>query len=228
MAGDTPNIQYGAQVDYKKLYYSNPLAALKIPIFIQAGYGELDMGTFLSKNLSASSSNAGKKLPYNPTTFTGDVPAMGRAFLVADTEGGISVDVYVTQDNSYKFIVGDDLVVNSDGVAVQNLGAITAIDRTSERQRAKITTAATITGTHTTGNSAYVCVEAGISTNNYSDAVGILEKAVDTGTGSTAQGADATMIWGNCVLYVGVIENNDSAGRTDISATVDGQYLMIR
>ncbi len=36
---DIPAVDYGTQMDYKKLYYSEHLAALRVPVTIQAGYG---------------------------------------------------------------------------------------------------------------------------------------------------------------------------------------------
>jgi len=71
-------------------------------------------------------------------------------------------------------------------------------------------------------------VEAGGSSNNYSDGVGILEKSVDSGIGVNAKGAVATLILGNCVLYTGMLTNVDSAFITDVSAATFGNYTYIR
>jgi len=204
---DIPQIQRGVQIDYKRLYYSNPEAALKVPVTLQAGYGLIPQGTALSKNLSAGG-NAGLLLPYNPTTFTGAEAHPGRAYLVADS-GATATVVYVTQDDSYKFAVGDDLIINDDTTAAENLGAITAIDRDTDLSRASITFTTAIGGTaFTTARKAHVFVEAGTSGNNYSDCVGIIEKAVHTGTGVRAAGAVATLILGNAVLYDGLLFNH--------------------
>ena len=227
MPFDIPQITYGEQTDYRKLYYSEPKAALKVPITIQAGYGNLELGTVLAQNGSAAG-GVGKYLPYNPTSFTGTEDHPGRAYLVANS-GTTDTYVYVTMNDSYKFAVGDDLIINDNTTDAENLGAITEIDRTTYTHMAKITATTAIGGTaFTTARFAYVCVEGGDSTNNYSDAVGILEKAVDAGTGSTAKGALATMIIGNAVLYSGMITNIDAAARTDISATVLGQFTYMR
>lgn len=224
---DIPQIQHGVQKDYKRLYYSNRMAALTVPITIQAGYGLLEQGTALSKNLSAGA-NAGLLLPYNPTTFTGAENHPGRAYLVADTHA-TTPDAYVSQDDSWKFKVGDDLIVNDDTTAAENLGAITAIDRDSDQSRAKITATTNIGGTaFTTARKAYVSVEAGDNTNAYSDCVGILEKSVHTGTGVRAAGAVAELILGNVVLYDGLLTNFDAAAVTDLSAATFGQYVYIR
>lgn len=224
---DIPSIVYGTQVDYKRLYYSDPNAALKVPVTIMAGYGQLEMGTALAKNLSAAG-GVGKTLPYNPTSFTGAEDHPGRAYLVANS-GTTDTFVYVSMNDSYKFAVGDDLIINDNTTTAENLGAITEIDRTSETHRAKITATAAIGGVaFTTARKAYVCVEGGDATNNYSDCVGILEKSVDTGTGEDAKGALATMILGNAVLYTGALTNVDAAARTDLSASTYGIYTYMR
>jgi hypothetical protein len=224
---DIPQIQRGVQKDYKRLYYSNRVAALTVPVTLQAGYGLLEQGTALAKNLSAGN-NAGLLVPYNPTSFTGAENHPGRAYLVADS-GSTATVVYVSQDDSYKFQVGDDLIINDNTTTAENLGAITAIDRTTDRSRAAITFTTAIGGTaFTTARKAYVAVEAGNNTNNYSDCVGILEKSVHTGTGVRAGGAVAELILGNVVLYDGLLTNLDSAAKTDISASTFGQYVYIK
>jgi len=117
MAIDIATIQHGSQTDYKKLYYSNPDAALKVPITLQAGYGLLPVGTLLAQNISAAG-NRGKFVPYNLTVFDGTEWSPGRAYLVADVTG--VTYVYVTMDDSYKFAVGDDLTINDTGNFIAN------------------------------------------------------------------------------------------------------------
>ena len=224
---DIPSMIRGVQEDYRALYYSDPMSALKVPITLQAGYGLIKMGSVLALNKSAAG-NKDLLVPYNPTSFTGAENHPGRAYLVSNT-GTTDSYVYVTMEDSYKFAVGDDLIINDDTTTVENLGAITAIDRTTYPHMAKITFTTAIGGTaFTTARKAYVCVEAGDNTNNYSDAVGILEKSVDTGTGANAKGALATLIIGNCVVYEGVLLLVDAAAKTDLSAASFGQYLYIR
>lgn len=225
--GDRPYITYGGQLDLKKLYHSDPNSALKVPITISAGFGQLDMGTALAENLSAAG-NLNRMVPYCPTTFTGAEDHPGKAYLV-QSSGTTATILYTTIDDSYKFIVGDDICINSDNVTTENLGAITAIDRTTYTHMAAITvTTATGGSSFVTGNFAYIIAEAGTNTNNYSDGVGILEKTVQTGTGVNAKGALATLVIGNCVLYTGMLTNVDSAFRTDVSASTFGNYTYIR
>jgi hypothetical protein len=226
---DIPSIIRGVQDDYRNLYYSEPMAALKVPVTLQAGYGLLKIGTALSKNLSAlTTGGKDQLLPYNPLTFTGAEKHPGRAYLVASS-GTVASILYVSQEDSYKFKVGDDVIINDDTTAAENLGAVTAIDRTTDLSRAAITITVASGGTSfTVARKACIFVEAGTSGNNYSDGVGILEKSVDTGLGENAKGAVATLILGNCVLYEGLLTNVDAAFRTDVSAGQFGQYIYIR
>jgi hypothetical protein len=132
-------------------------------------------------------------------------------------------------DDSYKFKVGDDVIINDDTTSAENLGAITAIDRTTYTNFARITVTTNVGGTSfTTARFAHLLVEAGLSANNYSDAVGILEKSVDTGTGVNAKGANATLIISNCTLYSGCMELLDTAAKTDLAATEIGQFVIIK
>lgn len=224
---DIPSLVFGGQQDYKKLYYSDPVAALKVPITLQAGYGVLKMGTVLSINKSAAG-GINKCLPYNLTTVGAADDAPGRAYLV-QSSGTTATVLYVTINDSYKFSVGDDVAIHDNTTTAENLGAITAIDRTTYSHMAAITVTTATGGTSfTTARYAYICCEAGDSTNSYSDAVGILEKSVDTGTGANAKGALATLILGNCVLYTGMLTNLDAAAIVDLSSAAFGNYTYIK
>lgn len=222
MPMDIPQINYGLQTDYKRLYYSEPEAALKVPVTIMAGYGKLEQGTALALNGSAGGQK-GKVFPYDPDAApTGKLVRPAAAFLVTDS-GTTSNVLYTTLEDSYKFEVGDDVFIEDDTTAAENLGAITAIDRTTYTNRAKITVTTNYGGTSfTTARFAYLAVE------GYTTCVGILEVTRDTGTGALAKGAVATMILGNCVLYNGMLTNVDSAALSDISGATYGQYIYIR
>jgi len=224
---DIPAVDYGQQWDYRKLYYSDHLAALRVPVTLQSGYGLIRAGTVLSRNVSAAG-GLDLLLPYNPTTFPANIQEAGRAYLVQDS-GALVSQLYVTLDDSWKFKVGDDVIINDNVTAAENLGAITAIDRTTDTHRAKITVTTAVGATSfTNARRAHIFAEAGNSTNNYSDAVGILEKTVNTGIGEKSKGAVSTLILGNCVLYEGVLVNFDAAAIVDLSASSFGQYIYIR
>lgn len=225
--GDTPHLVYGVQKDYKNIYFSRPEIALVVDVALQAGYGLIEAGTVLAKNLSAAG-NAGKYVPYSPTTFTGLEVDPARAYLVAAGANGTAL-LYVTMNDSYKFMVGDDVIIDDNVTAAENLGKITAIDRTTYPHMAVMTSTANIGGTaFTVARKAHVKVEAGDSSNNYSDAVAILAKSVDTGTGVNAQGAVAPVILSNAVLYAGMLVNLDAAAKVDIGGAAFGQYYVLK
>lgn len=218
IVSDRPTIIRGSQEDLYALYHSDPNAALKVPVTISAGWGELKRGTALAVNNSgAGSGRHGQYQPYDPTaTITGAENAPGRAYLVQD--GAANTSVYVTLDDSYKFAVGDNLYVVDSGTAARDLGAITAIDRTTYTHMAVITVTNNVTTSYTTAEFAYVV------NKGYDVCKGILEKTVDTGEGSDAKGALATMIIKNAIVHTGVLVNVDSAAKTDLSASESGQY----
>lgn len=224
--GDTPHVVRGVQEDYKHIFYSEEIAARRVPVTFQAGYGTLKAGTAIALNKSAAGGK-GKMLPYNPTSFTGAEEHPGRAYLVSNS-GTTDKYVYVSMDDSYKFQVGDDVIINDNTTSAENVGAITEIDRTTYTHMAKITFTSAIGGTaFTIARKAYICVEAGDNTNNYSDCVGILENSIETGTGKNSKGGLGSLILGNAVLYEGLLTNVDSAAKTDLGASSFGQFLEI-
>jgi hypothetical protein len=226
--GDTPHIVRGVQKDYKNIYYSRPEIALVTDIALQAGYGLLEAGTVLAKNLSAATSRYGKHVPYTPTLFTGAEVDPGRAFLVT-ASGTTATVLYVTLADSYKFAVGDDVIIDDNVTAAENLGAITAIDRTTYPQMAAITVTTATGGTSfTTARKAHIKVEAGNSSNNYSDAVAILAKSVDTGSGENAQGALAPVLISNAMLYTGMLTNLDAAAIVDLGCVAFGRFTVLK
>lgn len=226
--GDTPHVIIGSQQDYKRLFFSDYEDALILPVSVGPGFGVLKQGTAMAKNLSAAG-NTGKLVPYNPTSFDGTQDHPGRSYLVSNiTSGSSDNEFYVTQDDSRKFIVGDDVIVNDSSETAVNLGAVTAIDRTTYPHMAKITTTSPAGANFTTGNNAYLAHEAGVSANNYSDCVGILGRAIDTGTGKNAQGAIGQLIISHAILYTGMLVNFDAAAIADISSTTFGKYTVLK
>lgn len=221
---DIPSFVYGLQEDYKKLYFSEPMAALKIPITLAPGYGVLKQGTVLSRVTSAAG-NLGYFIPYDPTIggVTGAEVAPGRAYLTEQQTSGTAV-CSVTLADSYKFAVGDDIIIcDSDGEGTSdNGGAIISIDRTTYPTHAVITFTTQTDDTFTLAKFAFAMVEGALT------AVGILEKSVDTGTGENAKGALATLILGNAVLYKGMILNMDAGAITDLSVGSIGQFYYLK
>ena len=220
MQGDTPNIMYGPlQTDYRRLFYSDEAVVLQIPITLAPGYGILKAGTALAKNTSnLTTGNKAKYVPYTPAALTGVENAPSRAYLVQPTANGSPL-LYTTLDDSYKFKVGDDVTVIDDTTSGENLGAVTAIDRTSYTHMAKITATENAGATpFTVARFAYIAVE------GHDTCVGILGKSVDTGVGPNAAGANGSLLLANYILYTAGLTNVDSAAIADLSLTQIGQY----
>jgi len=224
--GDTPHVYDGLATDYRRLLYNEFDYVLSLPIRVSAGYGTLKQGSAIAKNLSAGG-NSGEYVPYNPTTVDDGGWQPGRSFLVNSIASGEST-FQVTLDDSYKFAVGDDVVINSTYLSAVNCGAISAIDRTTYTNKAEITFTDALTNGAPVGDAACAAVEAGDNTNSYSDCVGVLLRACETGTGEFAKGGNGVIGISNMVMYAGMTWNLDSAAKTDISATTFGQYTVVK
>jgi hypothetical protein len=225
--GDVPYVVRGVQQDYIELFYQpgGEDRALFIPIHLQAGYGVLPVGTIMAKNLSAAGS-LGQYVPYNPTTASKTGDQRGRAFLIADA--GTAYVVNVSIEDSYKFTVGDDICIDDDNSAEENLGAITAIDRTTYVTYAVITFTTAISGDFDISQNAFVCVEAGTSTNHYSDAVGVLMSSVNTGSGINSKGGHGQLLLSNAIIYTGALFLTDAAAKTAIGYSSYGNLSVLK
>jgi hypothetical protein len=226
---DGPRIKYGGQTDYKRFYHSDPMLAFKKEVTMKGGFGNLPAGTPIAK-VTGDGGSKEKYVPYNPATISSAVKNTGQAFLVQDADG--TTGLFVTMDDSYKFVVGDQVYIadnNSKTSSSEDLGVITAIDRTTYLHMAKITTtsAATIS-TFTTAQSAALFHEAGAdNANTWSDCAGILDVDVDTGIGEDAMDGIGTAVFKNAIIHAGVCPNVDSTALTDLSATKDGNYIYL-
>ena len=219
MQGDSPNVLYGpGQKDYRRLYYSDEDNVLQVPITLSPGFGVLKAGTALAINTSAlTTGNKSKYMPYNPTAMTGAEDAPVRSYLMQNSTN--SVNVHVGIEDSYKFKVGDDIVIGNSTLSGENLGAITAIDRTTYNYKAVISATVAVSGTtYTTATFAYVAPE------GCDACVGILGKSVDTGKGVNSVGANAPILLSSYILYTSGLINVDAAAIVDLSLKTIGQF----
>jgi len=224
--GDIAYVLTEGQVDYKRIWASKRELALYWPqgITILPGYGVVPVGTVMAKVTGGT--RAGYYVPYNPNPngSTDEVTWEGaRAYLVTDS--GTGQTVYVGMNDSYRFAVGDIIVIDSDGGTPYQL-TVTAVDRTTYTHMAGVTFTGTISVSHTVAHKAHICID-GEGENTYSKAKGIPEQAVDTGTGVNSKGGLGVLILKNGILHNGMLQNADSAARTDLSATLDGNFLFI-
>lgn len=231
--GSIPQMnQAGWQKGAAALFHSERRVALLLDKTISPGFGVLRAGTILSKNISsASTGNKGLLVPYILDDST-DINQVGPSFLTASYATGETV-VYVTLSDSYRFKVGDDIVIgrNSGGDwETFNGGAITAIDRTTYANKAKITfTTSEASANYTIANNAACWVECGTG-SKLCTASYVLDQDVDTGEGEDSAGALTSVVVSNAILNIGVMqqENYDSQAATDLSASTDGNFFILK
>jgi hypothetical protein len=229
IGGSTPQLNRGPEFPgHKALYYSIREIALIKDKSVQAGYGVLRAGTIMAENISAlTTGGKGLLVPCATTLFTvGDV---GRAFALVDVASGVDV-INVTMEDSYKFMVGDDLILanNDGGGEYGNGGAIISIDRTTMPHYAIITfTTGIVTANNTVAKACCCYVEAGGS-GKLSAAKYILDKDIDTGVGEIAKGAITPVLVSNAILYTNSLVNFDAAAATALGTVDDGQHTILK
>lgn len=220
----------GAEIrGVKTLYHSDPQYALVLGKNFAAGYGMLSAGTVIGVNTSAAG-NVGKLVPYvkTPTAVTADDAA--KSYAVVDVANAATT-IKVALANSYRFVVGDDIMLSnySGATAVYHAGgAITAIDRTTTPGVATITfTTATAVATFTVANGAACYVEAG-TTGKYCKAKYVLDSDVDTGAGEGCVDAMSSVVIHNAVLNKAVMVNYDAAAETDLGSVTDAAFVILK
>jgi len=227
IGGSTPQLNRGPEVPgYKALYHSIREIALITDKTVQAGYGVLRAGTIMAENISAAG-DKGKLIPCVTTLF--DVGDVGRAFALADVATGVAI-IHVTMEDSYKFKIGDDLILanNDSGGEYGNGGAIITIDRDTHIHFAIITfTTGIVTANNTVAKALCCYVEAGAATK-LSTAKYILDKDIDTGAGEIAQGAITPVLISNAILYTNSLVNFDAAAATALGTVDDGRFTILK
>jgi hypothetical protein len=214
----------------RALFKSRPEDAFIKDISIPAGYGVVPAGAVMGI-ITESTSRKGMYVPYVPvdngiSAGLSNVP--GLSYLT--TDGAASTSVYVTMEDSYKFAVGDHLGAadsDTDGASCIDLGAITAIDRTTYSHIALITVTNNVTTAITVANGGCVFIQSK-TTAPFVAAAGILAGAVDTGTGENSKGGQGNLILGNAVLYKGALYNYDAEVQTDLGNVEDGNLVYLK
>lgn len=231
MKGETPyGVHRGGQVDLRALFHSRYEDAHIKSISIPPGYGVVPAGSVMGI-LTESTNRKGMYVPYVPADegpSAGLTTAIGMAYLT--TNGAASASVYVTMADSYKFAVGDHLAAcDSDTYGASNvdLGAITAIDRTTYSHIALITVTNNVTTEITVANGGAVFIQSATAAP-FIAAAGILAAAADTGTGENSKGASGPLCFGNAVLYKGALYNYDASAKTDLDNNEDGNLIYFK
>ena len=120
---------------------------------------------------------------------------------------------------------------DQDGTAAENLGAITAIDRTyANSTQAKITVSTGVgTGANfAPGRNGNVYVKGGDDSSPFTKAKYIIDKDIDTGVGVYAKGALTSVVISNAILYTASLVGMDSAAVTDMSIVTDGRFTVLK
>lgn len=226
--GDTPYIYRGGQEELKRLFYSDPNIAMVKPITIPAGYGVVKAGAVMGI-ITESTNRVDQYVPYSPFDSAGAIAAgmsnaFGLAFLTSDP--GTGTEAQVAMDDSYKFEVGDHLVAADSDLSPTDLGAITAIDRTTYSHIAVITVSNAF-GSETVAKGAAIAIQTATA-SPYVAAAGILKAAVDTGEGENAKGGQGVLVIKNAMLYKDSLYNYNSDVLADLSwAAENGKYLVL-
>lgn len=221
--GDTPYSFRGGQSDGKRLFYSNREQAFLKSISIPAGFGVVPSGQVMGI-ITESANRKGRYVPYvSKTAAAGVTNACGVTYLVQDASG---TELYVNMNDSYKFAVGDHIAIDGES-SPEDLGAITAIDRTTYSHMAVITVTNSITGPFTVANGAWIFIQTSTATA-YTTAKGILVGAVDTGVGENAKGGDGVLCLGNAMLYKDSLYQYDANVLSDLGGSEDAPYLILK
>jgi len=216
--------------DLRPLFKSPPDQARMKDISIPGGYGVIPAGTVMGV-ITESTSRKGMYVPY-VCADNGLSAALttypGLAYVT--TDGADSVYVYVTMDDSYKFAVGDHLAAgdsDTDGASCADLGAISAIDRTTYSHIAKLTVANSFASDFTVANGACVWIQTKTAAP-FVEAKGVLAGAVDTGEGEDAKGGQGNLVYGNAELYEGALYGYDAEVLTDLSGVDMGNFIYLK
>lgn len=180
--GDTPYAVRTARTSQNLLFHSDPAYASVIKKNMAPNYGDILQGTVMAENVSAAG-NRGKLIPYAPTEVLSEMTEnewyqIGRAFILDDTASGDTV-IRVTLADAYKFVIGDEVIIEDNTTAPENLGAITAITLGKVDAQVTVTTGCGSTA-FTTARSACIRVKTGAATP-WSDAKCILYNNQQTG-----------------------------------------------
>lgn len=216
LGGSTPQFNtHGRVPGAKALFFSLREQALIKDKTIKPGYGMLTAGTIMATE------TGGDLVPYCPVSV--DYEDKGRAFLLQDVAA--AAVLYMSIDDSWRFAVGDTLIVTDSAGTTTDGGAITAIDRDTYPNMATVTVTNNITAT--TANKASAHLDAGTA-GNHSDATWILDQDVFTGTGEEAKGANASVVISNAILYLSALVGYDATAATSLGMVTDGPHVILK
>lgn len=234
LGGNFPQINRGMQVGgAKSLFHSMREQALILDKVFKAGYGVLRAGTLMGVCTGATNSaDYGKLVPYAMLNAAAAVNGgNAKAYLTADFASGGATTCQITNEDSYKFTLGDHLVMGATGQTSVSTGAeITGISRSTSNGIATLTFTSITSAVMTVASNAYVHVKQSDASAPFSKAVYVLDADTDTGVGVDAKGAIASVVVSNAILYAAIINNinGESAAYTDLGAVSDDRYIILK
>jgi len=221
-------IELGRSKD-ELLFHSERARATIPTLMMSPGYGPIPIGTVMAENKSAAG-NSGQLFPYAPADFS-DVATnmwarLGRMFLIEDGEATTNT-IKVSLPDSYKPVIGDELIIDDDTTPPEDLGAITDITRGMAY--------ATITVTNDIGSTAFtvarlahVRVKAG-ETTPWSDAYGITTLETDGGSGEfITEAIPTSIVLRGADLYTnkGALGNLDPAAVSKLNGRIVNNLFL--
>ncbi len=229
---DGPSVTIGAIQEDISLWFKGKANAVIVPGFNGApGFGLLLEGTLMARNTSAAG-RKGLMVPYCPNDYsavgTDSRVAAGRTWLVSDGVAEATT-VQVKIEDSFRFVVGDDLIIGDDTTDPEDLGAITEIDRTSNPAFATITVTTAVGATSfTVANLANIHVKCAAATP-WMAAEGILTATMLTGIGPVAQSGMpmSVLVPGTQALNKNEIRNYDAAALTTLGMREVNAYMVL-
>jgi len=154
-------------------------------------------------------------------TWTAAAGAISGLATITEAEDGATEATETTPGVDYQ----------QGALAAEDLGAITAIDRTavnSTQAQITFTTAITTYGNFTSTYFGNVYVKGGDASTPFTKAEAIIDADVDTGTGEFAIGALTSIVLSNAVLYTASLIGLDAAAIVDLGSIDNGRFTILK
>lgn len=126
-----PHYAKTARTRMRRFFHSAEALATLFTVMVCGGFGELFAGMILGINRSRGG-NKGLFVPYVPNTYTATSPTInaGRTFTMGDVADGATTCT-IPYDQMTRFKAGDDLIIDDNTTAAENLGAIVSVVATT-------------------------------------------------------------------------------------------------
>jgi len=204
----------------KALFHSLREIALIDDKTIKPGFGVVYSGTVMATTTADS-----ELVPYVPDAVA--VGDQGRAFATTDVALSTAVMRILLAD-SYRFAIGDTVVIADNVPTYVDGGAITAIDRTTYAGQAEITFTNVIgAAAMTVADQVHMYHKAGAAGKLCTASV-ICDQDVFTGETLSAMGANTSVVISNAILYTAALVGYDATAATNLGAIADGNHVILK